>query len=409
MNRPISLKISIVINVLFLVSMNHWIGWNYRQLFSIVGGLLLMMMFWCSNISLDFSKRNIISVILLYFGYLFSLLGFRGNFLSPVFITQIFSFGIPITMMVCLSNRDKLILFDNITRWFAYLMIPAIALYFITLNTTPPSFGVTHWINEEFAEKGYGECYNYLFYLKPVFSNADELIRFRGPFLEPGHLGMICAFILFANHHDYSNKSNLVILVSLVLSFSLAGYLLGLIGFLFSYYYQGKIKLTKFVLFVVLLCGFVAIGQNYNEGNNPVNELILSRLESDEEKGISGNNRNSEYTDYLFASMWTDSDLILNGYSKDFIEFNQDDSSTRVSGTGIVKFIVIHGLFGLFGAFIFYIYYALNSTNRKFAYLAIAFFILLFFQRCYFTWYSWIICYSAAITRAELKTRVIDK
>ena len=402
MNRPISKKISVVINVLFLVSMNHWIGWNYRQLFSVVGGLLLILMFRHSNISLDFSKRNIISVIFLFGGYLYSMFGFRG-IMSPVFITQIFSFGIPITTMICLSNSDKLILFDYITRWFAYLMIPAIVLYFITLNTTPPSFGVTHWVNEELAETGYGECYNYLFYLKPVFFEGDELIRFRGPFLEPGHLGMVCAFILFANHHDYSNKSNLVILASLVLSFSLAGYMLGLIGFLFSYYYQGKIKLKNFIMLVGLLCGFVAVGQNYNDGNNPVNELILSRLKSDEEKGISGNNRNSDYTDYLFASMWSDLDLVLNGYSKDFIEYGQDDSSTRVSGTGVVKFFVLHGLLGLFGAFIFYIYYALNSTNRKFAYLAIAFFILLFLQRCYFAWYSWIICYIAAITRAELK------
>ncbi len=60
----------------------------------------------------------------------------------------------------------------------------------------------------------------------------NAFYRFNGPFLEPGHLSMIVAILLYANKYDFKNNRYLwVLLVTIVLSFGLAGYVITIIGF----------------------------------------------------------------------------------------------------------------------------------------------------------------------------------
>lgn len=402
MNKTISKSAAFVIFILFIVSMQHWIGWYYRQQISILGGFLLIFLHRINGTQICLSYRNVLSCIILYFGLLIGSIGWRGDLLSQAVYTQIISFGIPIASMMCLNGRDEILLFKYITKWFAWMMIPAIILYILTSFITLPYFGETKWIDPDMAKNGYGCNYNYLFYLKPINTLSDYSIeRFQGPFLEPGHLGMICAFILFANQHDYSKKENKVILVSLLLSFSLAGWVLCAIGYLFIRYYQEKIHLSKVLVMIVLVAAFIGFAKTYNDGKNVLNEAVVSRLESDDEKGIAGNNRSSMYTQVLFFKMWSTPSTLVWGYDKEYIEQLNTSWATKVTGSGIVKYIVENGLFGLFFAWAFYIYYAMSSKNRKFGWLAILFFVILFMQRCYFMWYSWIICYFAAIERAD--------
>lgn len=54
------------------------------------------------------------------------------------------------------------------------------------------------------------------------------------------------------------------------------------------------------LLYVVLLLPVYYIGISYNDGDNQVNNLIISRLMPDKEKGFSGNNRVSEDFDIYF-------------------------------------------------------------------------------------------------------------
>lgn len=404
MHKIITRDISFIIFILFLVSMNHWIGWYYKNYFSIFGGILLIAIVLRNNYLLDLSHRNILSSVLLYIGYLIGAIGWRGNLLDRALYTQIFSFAIPIFIMLCLRVSGKLLLLEQITKWFAWLMIPAILLYFITMFVDLPSLGIVKWRNEELQEKGYGVCYNYFFFLKPIYLDAGATIaRFRGPFLEPGHLGTVCAFLLFANHHDYSKRDNKVIMFTLFLTLSLAGWLLWVIGFILCRYNQGRMKLKNIIVYIIILISFIVLVNLNSSGDNLVNNAIFSRLEYDSSKGISGNNRNNEYTDYLFSAMWTDSNLILNGYKDSYIEVLNTDFRTRVTGSGVVHFIVLRGLIGLFGALVFYIFYAFSALNKRFAKFALLFFICCFIQRCYFSWYAWILCYTWAICKADME------
>ena len=169
MNRALSKSAAFVIFILFIVSMQHWIGWYYRQQISILGGLLLIFLHKINGTQICLSYRNVLSCIILYFGLLIGSVGWRGDLLSQAIYTQIISFGLPIASMMCLNSRDKIILFQYITKWFAWMMIPAIILYFVTMVIPLPYFGETTWIDPEMAERGYGCNYNYLFYLKTLY------------------------------------------------------------------------------------------------------------------------------------------------------------------------------------------------------------------------------------------------
>lgn len=390
---------SILLFLLFLISMECWIGWGQRSLsFTVISFLLIITKIF-GNIGLDVSRRNVISVFIIFIGYLWAQLGWRGN-ISPVVLTQITTFFLPAFFILCACSDLKQETMAKITKWFAWLMIPSIVLYVVTNNVHLPSLGIISFrLEEDVHMADYGICYNYFFYLKPI----GESYRFRGPFLEPGHLGMMCFFLLFTNKYDFKNKYNVIILIALLLSFSLAGFMLGIIGFFFTRYYEGQLKLKNLVLYTLLIIAFVGIGQTYNDGENQINDLILSRLESDEERGFAGNNRSSLFVAELYNNIYNDPKTLLLGYDKE----TQEMLDTKLHGTGFKLFMVRKGLLSVFFAFAFYFYQMRKSQERKYAFLYFFLFVLCFWQRCYFFWFSWIICYAYGINNRELEKQNI--
>ncbi len=394
-------KISPTIFLLFIISMNHWIGWGIKIELTIALGILLFMQILMHKVCIDLSIRNITAVVLFYIGHLFFSANVIHNYQSV--ITQIPTFLIPLTGIMCLSDDYKIEVFKKITKWFAWLMIPAIILYFITLVMPLPSFGIVEWGEaSRHSYDEYGICYNYLFLVKEISSNLI-ISRFSGPFLEPGHLGMMCAFILLANRHDYNNRYNRIILATLLITLSLAGWILGLIGFLICRYDEGRFTLKRLVLLICSVWLLILLGQNYNGGNNIINESIISRLELNEEGKMSGDNRQSEYTDILMAAMFKDPHLLWFGYDIDFINRLNEGSKTAVVGAGIRIDLVRHGLLAILLMLFAYYYLSQSSANKRFGYLLFIFLLLVSFQRFYPSWLSWIICYMMALINSDRK------
>ena len=156
-------------------------------------------------------------------------------------------------------------------------------------------------------------------------------------------------------------------------------------------FYRGRIALAKLILYIVLVVSFIQIGQHYNNGNNIINERILSRLEYDEERGISGNNRNSDAITLLALEMWSgDVGTLLFGYdNKYFLQFED----WELIGSGFDKFLVHHGLLCVLLVLSFYLYTICTARDKKFALLFFVFVAFCFWQRCYAQWFSWIICF----------------
>lgn len=197
----------------------------------------------------------------------------------------------------------------------------------------------------------------YPFFNVVVGVNAMEILtRFAGPFLEPGHNATICVFLLFINGFRLKDPVNIVLLLSVLFSLSLAGYGL-LIGAVILYMLYKK-RILSMLLMISVFLG-VGIGSAYYlKGENPVYEIVFSRLEMNENgDDIVGNNRTSMVFDLNYAK-FLKSDKIWTGMGKRAFGSKEDGSdNVTIGSAGVKRYIFIRGYIGLALILIFILYY----------------------------------------------------
>lgn len=381
----------------FLLSMRIWLGWEDRayRLNMFIGIFALFLMLF-KRIAFSFTRINIITFLVLVIAHFFC--GYKTSLFTPLYF-------LPYLVIICLNDIDKIRCLDYITQWYGYLMIPSIIVYALVSFVDLPYFGIQHASNADWAQvSGYGICKNYIFYMKSEF--GDYATRFNGPFLEPGHVGMISAFLLFVNHFNFNKKGMWYILIALLLTLSLAGYALLLIGFSLFLYYKHMIKTEYVILCFFLLFSFYLSAIYYNGGDNIINEKILSRLQYDEEKGFVGNNRVFGLIDIYYAALWTDTHTLLWGYPPKIIEWLSDNNSR---GTGYIMSMCMHGLVGTSLSVLCYFVYAYMNKYKRYAVLCVFFVLFMFWQRCYPFWSSWIICFIYGIVYEKFRIENIGE
>ena len=381
----------------FVISMGMWIGWDGRNVYlQFFLFLLSIFLIKVKHVKLNCNARNILTWLTFSIAFIW-LYGFSIGHLLCVLS--------PIFLIILLNDDDRICCLKYNFKWFAILMIPSIIAWLIYLSEGLPSIGQIWYKREEEAVQPTW----YLFRNNHVFLITyalKETTRFCGYFIEPGHLGMMGAFLLYADGFDFKKKTSWIILISVLLTLSLAGYVLLLMGFLFAKYERKEISL-KFVLFIgILILAVYLFGTFYNEGDNALNERILSRLEYDEERGIEGNNRAKGEIPLYFANMFNDWHLILFGYDDDLIKELAEEGSR---GTGMQHFMVCHGLIGVLFSFFPYLVYLLCSKDKKYAIFLFIFIFMLLLQRSYWFWFSWVICYIYGITFREKQTHGFGK
>lgn len=375
---------SLMVFMIFLVSMDIWIGWDGRKpYFFLIFGLLASAIAIIKKIRFEFTSRNLLLCATYYVCYLLSL----KNFEMEHVITQIFPHLIPIICIVCVEDKTKTIILHNITKWFSLIITISLCIYVIVLLTGISGIGRISYMGD-----AYGGYENYILYLRSMNTAGDAFERFNGPFLEPGHLGMMGAFLLYANSFNFKNRDNIVIGISVLLSFSLAGWMLCIIGYCFYTYYNEKIKLSRLFLIILVIFGSYQFGRLYNDGNNIINEKILTRLQYDEDKGFSGNNRNQIGIIELYESMWIrgDMDVILHGYPQTAFYAYAD---WQLVAAGFQNYVVRNGILAVIYVFMFYFIVTYTAIDKKYAILFLLFVIISFWQRTYAHWFAQIICF----------------
>ena len=170
-------------------------------------------------------------------------------------------------------------------------------------------------------------------------------------------------------------------------------------------YYKGNIKLKRVISWSFCILVFVLFGLLYNDGDNVINNLILSRFAYDEERGFVGNNRNMGAMMEFFQAMWGNWDLILYGYPPTAF-YGLADWETI--GAGLDRFMVFHGLMGVLYVFLFYILSLFYATDKKFALLFFIFILICFWQRTYSLWFSWIICFHYSVIMQDMRKQLND-
>ena len=346
----------------------------------------------------DTSRKRVSSAILLIILQLYC----SGSGNLNLYIFTILG-ALPIISLVLLRDEYLIDLLDS----FQKILYPLLALgsifwilhlVGIDLPSTEVTFGEAEDQFGNFDAQYYFS--NHFLYLvnNSAFVRWDADIptffRFSSIFSEPGYLGIMLTFLLYINKFDMKDRRNIVYLISLLLTLSLAGYIMALLAYTAQRLELSKNRIAVLVsIGIALMAGYLFFS-NYKGGNNAINDAIIARLKVEEDGNIAGNNRTSEALDKQFENFLTSTDLFFGVQNRNKIEF----------GVGYKKFLMKNGIFGLTLFLIFLIGIAKRSGNYRSWILFILY--VLMFARGDVTmfWTAFIMLYTGGIAMSTYKS-----
>lgn len=272
-----------------------------------------------------------------------------------------------------------------ITKALAIILIPGILLSFTNL----PGIPMYHPANENSI------FFNQILNLRVVSLFEGETSRFQSIFLEPGYMASLLSFILYAVKYNFKRWENVVILIAIIVSFSLAGYIITFAGYTI-YLLTNKDKVKEIIIFGIVIASTYYISLDYNNGQNLVNEMIIQRLEYDEEKGIAGNNRTGEGTEFYYNQAIENGDIWLGLGQERVNKINagsatSGDYSTNIRGDGYKVYFVKFGIISALMFLLFYMMLAKVCNKRLKTRLSFVVLIMLtFMSQAIPTSMSWI-------------------
>lgn len=239
-------------------------------------------------------------------------------------------------VLICMSLKLKMKFLGFVSRGTSFILCFSLIGWGIYHMGIPlPNKIVTDY------DDGYHILSDYFFFLINENSQFDFYQRFTSLFIEPGQMASICVILLFSNIFLKGKRFDIIILaISLICSFSLAGWMVTAIGFFLMLImkYQSKVILLFFFIFILGL--FLTI--KYVSEDSLVGKLIIERLVFDEEKGFAGNNRTGEDFEYNFEKYIQSKKCIL-GLDGELHEGN----NWTTGNSGYKVTIVYFGFVGL--------------------------------------------------------------
>lgn len=363
----------------FLQSMKAWFLWDIQ------GGYLSLICLIAAFVARK-TKRSIFFKFdskffpLLIIGCLATLIA--ENEKTIVVCAAKILLVINVLIIYYLDPKNQKELLQFIINGFVLILIPSILLYYAFL------FGYDLFNGGIIHNDNLGYTFtNHYFFLSGFYG-----IRFQSIFCEPGHLAMIISLLLFGTGYDFKDWKVCFLTFVVLASLSLAGYVIMFLGFVFSRFSEGKFNLTKILkssigiltVLILILGGFALLGKT-----EILNELILSRIAFDEDRGtISGDNRVSWQVDQYIESMSLD-EMLLGG-----VNLNYND---ELQGTGIKMYMIQYGIIAIALIFLFY-YLLLKKKFSKIGAFALLLFSLSFIQRCYAIWFCQMVMYTLFVS-----------
>lgn len=251
----------------------------------------------------------------------------------------------------------------------------------------------------QYAESDNYVYLNFGFYIRNIgeytmhTGGVEGFQRFNSVFLEPGYLASMLIFLLYALRFDLSKRENRIILYTIFLSLSLAGYVLMIIAYVFHRLMRKQSIMFIFAVPVVMLL-FYVFAINYRGGDNYLNSLIVERLMPDEDRGISGNNRTSDKTREYFYRGLLNGDSFW-GLGQERVERINGGKLTgfdhnSINGTGAIYYFVVNGIIAALFYLLFYIMVGRFSRARPYSTFFIILIMICFIQASYPDSKSWI-------------------
>ena len=242
-------------------------------------------------------------------------------------------------------KATQIIVAISLVGWLLYL-----------LNVPLP-----HYYSE--TDAFYTHTVYYLFILNGI-PELQIMPRFAGMFLEPGHLGTICCLLLYVEGFNLKKKGNIILLLGVLFSLSLAAYGLLIGGVALYIFYntkRGMIYVTVFSLFIAVIW---IMSINYNSGENYLNKRIFERLIF-EDGEMMGANRTTDFFQTRFDRYVISSDIWF-GVGREAFDAKGTSTTNILNGcAGWKRFYFLRGVVGCFLLLLFLFSYWRKYPSSK--------------------------------------------
>lgn len=236
---------------------------------------------------------------------------------------------------IMLKDEYKADIIRFITKYFAIILLISITTFILFQIGVDFPHSLIHY------RDSYGKIYNYYTFI--YLGRGGGPLRFQSIFLEPGHMTMGIAPLLFINRYNLKNKYVLILFIVQLFSFSLAGYIVLALGYLLQWFSSNKRKLYPLLVIPVCITIFIYC-QNYVFKDDLVNKFIVERI-----SGEDFNRTSSNLTVEFNKDIQSGQIIVGNQYLP--------ESLAGANGSaGIKVFLYVSGLIGLLLITLVYLY-----------------------------------------------------
>lgn len=366
-------------------SLNPWFLWPIGSLYIVPAAFFVLIAMFVSSTMHEniFSRTDYLLPLTAYI-----ILGYYLLFVNSGNINAFIGSFFQIVVFMSLFMVDKQILLtltSYLSKAMACLLIVSIPFYLLyLLGFTFPS------TNAQYGDGLYTYTNFYFFLLDD--RSISIFPRFHSVFLEPGHLGTATVLLLFAQCGYWRKWYNVILWIATLMTFSLAAYVLSVVVIFLNLWMRGK-NIFKKALFVICCVAGTVIGSFfYNDGENLIHDLIVIRLEIDEEGGLSGDNRVAGWFEDEYDSYLQSSDVF----------FGRDYDYSIPGNSGYRLYIYENGLIGLFLVILLYLTFLIKAIDKRVLWSVALIAVLCFWVRGYLLWYSVFIPLFALTNRSVL-------
>lgn len=323
-------------------------------------GMLLVFLFSLRHFKVG-EKGCVYSILLFILLAIFYFSG-KITFLSTLIALMLLS-------MLFIKRQFLFSVYEAFVKIFSITMIPSICEFVLYLVSGDGFAGV-----KTIMPLNDLKDYSYRAYLFFVLPNTYSFFpRFCSYFDEPGVVGTISSILLAISGYKLQNRKNLIIFIAGLLSFSLYFFIFS-IFFIVCFYENKRLrKYTSIFSIIILSLIFVYIK---NIESPIIQYYVADRLKVDENKGFSGNNRETEQFSLWFKEFRKSPDYYF-GLGRDA----RDKYGLNVGGASYKDLIVSYGIIGFILLFILFSLWAQKNYRHKELLIFLFIFSSLLYQR----------------------------
>lgn len=283
-------KLPLVIAILLLLALNPYYTWwlNTSPLYRILLNITIPILFFFSREKKENKTPIALYIIATFLFVFFGLVSGRASIIGSISASICFLYA-----FVFFAN--KTLLFDVLEQIINILFILlglAIISWVFYLTGHNSIMGVIPYpLNPELTYSVYP-----FFIISNSFFDYDHVLRFAGPFVEPGFLGTLSALILVTKKFNLKDVRLIVVFIAGLFSLSLAFYI---IAAFFGLFYLAVEK-RKIVPTCILLL-LMGVFYSQTKDNEVLSSTIWERIEWDSSSGkMTGDNRSNDKVDAYY-------------------------------------------------------------------------------------------------------------